>query len=146
MKFDLLTLQDVPKLLQIEQSANPYPWSESAFISSFANSYFSYKLLDDNGVMLGFYFAQLIVEQLELFNICVATDQQGRGFGKALLQHFLHEGRCRGGTEAFLEVRSSNLSAIALYEKFGFQQTAIRKAYYVSKDSTADAVLMSVVI
>lgn len=143
MKIELLSPHDITRLVQIEQQANPYPWQHSAFVSSFADSYFSYKLLDDSGEIQGFYFAQLILEQLELFNICVAADKQGKGYGKALLQHFLHEGRSRGATEAFLEVRSTNHSAIALYEKCGFSKTGVRKNYYVSGDSKADAVLMA---
>jgi [ribosomal protein S18]-alanine N-acetyltransferase len=146
MKIELLTADDIARIVQIEQQANPYPWQESAFSSSFADSYFSYKLLDDNGQIQGFYFAQLILEQLELFNICIAKDIQGKGYGKALLQHFLQEGRSRGATEAFLEVRSSNHSAIALYEKCGFSKTGIRKNYYVHADNKADAVLMSIVM
>ncbi|WP_445769208.1 ribosomal protein S18-alanine N-acetyltransferase [Rheinheimera sp.] len=144
MKIELLSPHDITRLVQIEQQANPYPWQHSAFVSSFADSYFSYKLLDDSGEIQGFYFAQLILEQLELFNICVATDMQGRGYGKTLLQHFLQEGRSRGATDAFLEVRSTNHSAIALYEKCGFSKTGVRKNYYVQGDNKADAVLMAI--
>ena len=146
MKIELLSPHDVARIAQIEQQANPYPWQESAFNSSFADSYFSYKLLDDTGEIQGFYFAQLILEQLELFNICVAPAMQGKGYGRTLLQHFLQEGRSRGATEAFLEVRSTNQSAIALYEKCGFSKTGIRKNYYVHGDNKADAVLMSIVM
>lgn len=143
MKIELLSLNDIPRLLQIEQQANPYPWQLSAFESSFGDSYFGYKLLDGNAVLQGFYIAQLILEQLELFNICVALDMQGKGYGKALLQHFLQEGASRGATEALLEVRSSNTSAIALYKKNGFCINGIRKNYYVNGENKDDAVLMS---
>ena len=143
MKIELLSPHDISRLVEIEQHANPYPWQQNAFVSSFADSYFSYKLLDDSGEIQGFYFAQLILEQLELFNICVASDMQGPGYGKTLLQHFLQEGRCRGAIEAFLEVRSTNHSAIALYEKCGFNKTGVRRNYYVHNDNKADAVLMS---
>ena len=146
MKIELLSPPDIPRLIEIEQHANPYPWQQHAFVSSFADSYFSYKLLDDSGEIQGFYFAQLILEQLELFNICVASDMQGRGYGKVLLQHFLQEGRSRGATEAFLEVRSTNHSAIALYENCGFNKTGVRKNYYVQGDNKADAILMAIVI
>ncbi|MGI5308664.1 ribosomal protein S18-alanine N-acetyltransferase [Rheinheimera sp. WS51] len=146
MKIELLSQHDITRLLQIEQQANPYPWQLSAFESSFGDSYFGYKLLDDNAVLQGFYIAQLILEQLELFNICVAPDMQGKGYGKALLQHFLCEGASRGATEAFLEVRSSNDSAIALYEKCGFSINGIRKNYYVYGENKADAILMAVIL
>ncbi|MEH8016019.1 ribosomal protein S18-alanine N-acetyltransferase [Rheinheimera muenzenbergensis] len=146
MKIELLSQHDISRLVEIEQHANPYPWQQNAFVSSFADSYFSYKLLDDSGEIQGFYFAQLILEQLELFNICVASDMQGRGYGKVLLQHFLQEGRSRGATEAFLEVRSTNDNAIALYEKCGFSKTGVRQNYYVQGDSKADAILMALVM
>ena len=146
MKIELLTADDIARIVQIEQQANPYPWQESAFSSSFADSYFSYKLLDDNGQIQGFYFAQLILEQLELFNICIATDIQGKGYGKALLQHFLQEGAARGATEVFLEVRCSNLAAISLYQRCGFTKTGLRKGYYVSSAGKEDALLMSCIL
>ena len=146
MKIELLSQHDISRLVEIEQHANPYPWQQNAFVSSFADSYFSYKLLDDSGEIQGFYFAQLILEQLELFNICVAPAMQGEGYGKALLQHFLQEGASRGATEAFLEVRSTNHSAIALYEKCGFSKTGVRQNYYVQGDSKADAILMALVM
>lgn len=142
MKIELLTQQDVPHLLQIEQQANLYPWQQNAFVSSFADSYFSYKLLDDNGGIQGFYFAQLILEQLELFNICVAKATQGKGYGKLLLAHFLAEGQSRGAVEALLEVRSNNYAAIALYQRAGFSINGRRKDYYVSTDGKEDALLM----
>ena len=142
MKIELLSQHDIPRLLYIEQQANPYPWQQGAFLSSFVDSYFSYKLLDDDGEIQGFYFAQLILEQLELFNICVAKAAQGKGYGKALLQHFLHEGASRGATEALLEVRSNNHTAISLYQNAGFSITGQRKGYYVSAEGTDDATLM----
>ena len=142
MKIELLCQHDIPRLLEIERQANPYPWQQSAFVSSFADSYFSYKLLDDHGEIQGFYFAQLILEQLELFNICIATPMQGQGYGKALLQHFLSEGVSRGATEALLEVRSNNHTAISLYQRAGFTITGQRNGYYVSAVGKDDATLM----
>ncbi|MDR6983825.1 ribosomal-protein-alanine N-acetyltransferase [Rheinheimera pacifica] len=145
-KFELLSRDDIAAVLRIEQAANNYPWTEAAFASSFADSYFSYKLLDNAGNILGFYIAQLILEQLELFNICVAPTEQGKGYGHALMQHFLHEGRTRGATEVFLEVRSSNLSAIVLYQRYGFTATGLRKGYYVSSAGKEDALLMCCIL
>lgn len=146
MKIELLSQHDVAAVLQIEQQANLYPWQESAFLSSFSDSYFSYKLLDSTGNIVGFYIAQLILEQLELFNICVAPAQQGKGYGRILLQHFLQEGAARGATDIFLEVRSSNLAAIALYQRYGFTKTVLRKGYYVGSAGKEDALLMSCIL
>ena len=40
-----------------------------------------------------------------------------------------------------LEVRSSNIEAIALYEKYGFREYGVRKGYYV--DNREDALIMT---
>ncbi len=142
-KFELLSRDDLAEILRIEQAANSYPWSEAAFASSFTDCYFSYKLLDSTGTILGFYIAQLILEQLELFNICVAPTEQGKGYGGQLMRHFLQEGASRGATEAFLDVRSNNFAAIRLYQQHGFTQTGLRKGYYISNIGNEDALLMS---
>jgi ribosomal-protein-alanine N-acetyltransferase len=46
----------------------------------------------------------------------------------------------------FLEVRPSNISAIALYENMGFNEMAIRRGYYPAKNSREDAVLMGLAL
>jgi len=46
----------------------------------------------------------------------------------------------------FLEVRQSNLSAIALYENIGFNEMAIRRAYYPAANGREDAVLMGLAL
>ena len=49
-------------------------------------------------------------------------------------------------TNIFLEVRKSNLSAIKLYEKNGFNEIGIRNNYYRNKGAKEDAILMGLVL
>ena len=60
----------------------------------------------------------------------IFKEYQHRGFGYQLMQKFLQEAFEKQGQTIFLEVRQSNLPAIALYEKCGFKQIAKRKNYY----------------
>jgi ribosomal-protein-alanine N-acetyltransferase len=46
----------------------------------------------------------------------------------------------------FLEVRPSNISAIALYENLGFCEMAVRRGYYPAKEGREDAVLMGLAL
>jgi len=142
MKLEPLNVYDIGLILALEHEANVYPWTESAFSSSFSSSYFNFKLLDENSSLLGFYIAQQVVDQLELFNICVAKNEHGKGYGQVLLEHFIAEGRLRGAVEALLEVRSSNHSAIALYQRNGFAVNGLRKGYYTGVTGKEDALLM----
>jgi ribosomal-protein-alanine N-acetyltransferase len=43
----------------------------------------------------------------------------------------------------FLEVRASNASAIALYEKRGFAEVGLRRNYYPTAKGSEDAILMA---
>jgi ribosomal-protein-alanine N-acetyltransferase len=44
--------------------------------------------------------------------------------------------------EAFLEVRPSNLAAIRLYQRLGFEQIGIRRGYYQAPDGREDAIVL----
>jgi len=58
-----------------------------------------------------------------------------------LLDRVIQEARNRKANAAFLEVRTANLAAQALYEKSGFQAIARRANYY--SDPIEDAVVMT---
>lgn len=73
--------------------------------------------------------------------IAVARSAQGRGIGARLLQALLDEATRRRQTRVLLEVRADNAPAIALYERFGFRRTGIRRGYY--QPSGADALVMT---
>jgi ribosomal-protein-alanine N-acetyltransferase len=72
--------------------------------------------------------------------IAVAKDAQGAGLGSQLLQALLDEAVRRNQRRVLLEVRADNASAIALYERFGFRRSGLRRGYY--QPSGADALVM----
>ena len=51
-----------------------------------------------------------------------------------------------GVKEVFLEVRPSNVNALALYRKKGFRQVAHRRAYYQAKNGREDAAVLSLLL
>jgi ribosomal-protein-alanine N-acetyltransferase len=72
--------------------------------------------------------------------IAVAREAQGKGVGARLLQALLDEAARRRQRRVMLEVRADNDRAIALYERFDFRRSAVRRGYY--QPSGADAVVM----
>jgi ribosomal-protein-alanine N-acetyltransferase len=62
----------------------------------------------------------------ELLNLAVEPGFRRKGVGKALVQAFL--GEFPGG--ACLEVRESNVAALALYKSLGFKEVNRRPGYY----------------
>ena len=73
--------------------------------------------------------------------IAVAKPAQGSGLGAQLLQALLDEAARRGQQRVLLEVRADNHRAIALYERFGFRRTGLRRGYY--QPSGSDALVMT---
>lgn len=136
------TPADIPAMLATEQAATAYPWAESSFQSSFSERYFNAVALID-GQVAGFYVGELVAGEASLFDIAVHPKQQGKGIGKALLTHFLDEAERRQATDCWLEVRASNVKAIALYQLSGFHQVGVRPDYYPAQGGKEDAILMA---
>ena len=74
--------------------------------------------------------------------IRIATDSRYRrqGIGSMLLDSLLTEAHKRDIHSIFLEVRSSNMPAIRLYEQAGFERAGVRRDYYSAP--TEDAIIM----
>jgi ribosomal-protein-alanine N-acetyltransferase len=70
--------------------------------------------------------------ETQLLNLTVAPEVRRLGIGRTLLGRFLADARARGAEQCFLEVRESNLPAIALYTREGFLPVARRIGYYPS--------------
>ena len=80
-----------------------------------------------------------ILEEAHITILAIDPRFQGRGLGQALLWALLKSACDRQLERATLEVRSSNLTAISLYQKFGFQQAGRRRGYY--EDTGEDALI-----
>ena len=79
---------------------------------------------------------RLILGELEILTLACAPSHQRQGHASALLLKFLEMASKEGGHSAFLEVASDNLAAIALYNKFAFEQVGCRTDYYKRRDGT----------
>jgi ribosomal-protein-alanine N-acetyltransferase len=92
----------------------------------------------------GYIVARETAGELHINNVAVRQQYRRRGIGLALLGKVIDEGRRLGVKTAFLEVRSGNFAAQALYERCGFNAIARRANYY--SDPQEDAVVMSLVL
>ena len=73
--------------------------------------------------------------------IAVREEYRRRGLGELLLIGTIEMAVRRGQQVVTLEVRASNELAQALYRKYGFAQTGLRRGYYA--DNHEDAVIMT---
>lgn len=80
--------------------------------------------------LLGVAVFQLVLEEASLEGITLLPEHRGKGLGKFFLARCLELLKCQGAEVCFLEVRSQNISAIALYEGMGFARMGTRKNFY----------------
>ncbi len=139
--IESLSIDDLDEILPIEQACHAFPSSKKVLASCFGGRYRNAKLLLD-GQIVGFYLAELVIDELTLHDICICPSVQGRGFGKALFEHFLQTAEALNAVQLWLEVRPSNRKAVALYQSHGFDIAGVRKDYYPTENGREDALLM----
>ncbi len=94
--------------------------------------------------VVGLFSATLVLDELHIDNVATDPLWRQQGIAARLLREGLATARQRGARSALLEVRPSNLPALSLYVKFGFQIDGRRPAYYQSPPSPPeDALLLS---
>jgi ribosomal-protein-alanine N-acetyltransferase len=83
----------------------------------------------------GFVVLRVAADEAEILTLAVAPDQRGKGTGKALVCAAATRAYNLGARAVFLEVRTSNVAARALYRHLGFFEVGTRKAYYGEEDA-----------
>ncbi|CAE6730128.1 ribosomal protein S18-alanine N-acetyltransferase [Candidatus Nitrotoga fabula] len=136
-----MTRTDLPAIVRIEQRVHAYPWSCGNFMDSL-NSNDVCKIYEAGGELLGYVIFMLAVDEGQLLNISVAVEYQCLGLGRGLLEAAMEIARGRGMHRMTLEVRPSNLPALALYRGFGFHEAGRRCGYYRSANGCEDAIVM----
>lgn len=137
---------DVDKLMPIELACHSHPWSEKTFLSCIGGRYFGEKFGEQHAnLSIGFYIGEYVVGEATLMDICVMPSEQGKGYGKILLNQFLAQAKKLGASKIFLEVRAKNIAAQMLYMNAGFIEIDRRTGYYPSSSGFGyeDAIVMS---
>jgi ribosomal-protein-alanine N-acetyltransferase len=108
-------------------------------------------VLVDTQKIVGYALLMMVLDEAHLLNLSIAKAHQKQGLGRMLLEHMIKIAQTHKATNLFLEVRTSNVAAIALYENIGFNEMAIRRGYYPAdpkhfKNGREDAILMGLAI
>jgi [ribosomal protein S18]-alanine N-acetyltransferase len=130
MNIRRMTVQDVAQVYEIERATFATPWSQQSFLDEVERNVCArYLVAEDDGRVIAYGGAWIILEEGHITNIAVEQVSRGKGVGKALLKALMQYVANLGVQYLTLEVRKSNLTAQKLYEALGFQTLAVRKRY-----------------
>ena len=136
---------DLDAIMQIEPTIYSHPWTRGNFSDSL-NSGYSAWVLEQEGEMIGYALMMRVLDEAHLLNLSIAKHRQKQGLGRFFLEHMVAIAKTHQALNMFLEVRPSNVSAIALYENMGFSEISVRRGYYPSEHGREDAVLMGLAL
>jgi len=142
-RFEAVTESRLDEVLAIEQGAYGHPWTRRNFSDSLQAGYQA-QLLEANGQMLGYFVAMKGVDEVHLLNLTVAPAHQSQGWGRLMLDALALWSRGQGAQWLWLEVRTSNLRALRIYERHGYRRVGERRNYYPADHGRReDAAVMS---
>lgn len=111
-------------------------WSYQMVADAFLSERFiGYVLVNDSGEVAAYCGMNVVLEEADILLIATRPEERRKGYAEKLLRRLVSAARKKEVTRMFLEVRTDNESAKALYEKLGFKRIAIRQKYYGDADA-----------
>ena len=137
-----MSLADVDAVLAIEQVVQLYPWTRGNFRDALSGGYRC--MVDEaGGEIVSYAVLMPVLDEAELLTVGVAANRQRQGLGRTMLAAQMRWAKTNNMRRIFLEVRVSNLPAIALYRKTGFIEIGARRGYYRNAQGCEDALVMA---
>ena len=123
------------QLNRIEQECFHGSWTAETLLSEL-NSPLNILVTEERGgAVVGFALGRVAADEAELFQIATLPEFRRQGVAERLLTELHDKMRGRGAVCCFLEVRSRNAGAVALYEKIGYDKISLRRNYYPDDDA-----------
>ncbi len=133
---------DIEQVAELEKMCIPQPWSLKA-LQDFLKQPTSNLLVASYGskTVVGYITYSVVLDEIQIANIAVHEDYRRRKIAENLLKTLYASAKVNGMKTITLEVRESNVPAIALYEKCKYATVGRRKNFY--SNPKEDAILMN---
>lgn len=125
-----MQIKDIPVILELEKQLFSSPWRKDMFLQEIKTGHAFVAQEKVGNTIAAYICGILLYDEFNITNLAVSSAFQRQGLAELLVKFIigkLLKIRCY---KFFLEVRQSNLAAISLYEKLGFQLIGKRKKYY----------------
>ena len=128
-------------LARLERLCFSRPWSRQALKEEMTNPAACFLVGEEAGEVLGYAGMHCAAGECYVDNVAVFPEARRQGVGRKLMEALLQAAAARGGEFLSLEVRPSNLEALALYRGLGFREVGRRRRFY--DDPVEDGLLLT---
>ncbi|MFD1198169.1 ribosomal protein S18-alanine N-acetyltransferase [Brucella gallinifaecis] len=140
-----LDVHDSAEIQRIHALSFHHGWSSDDFRSLIAqDNVFGFVARPDRqpDKACGFVLARLVAGEAEILTIAVSDNVRKQGVGRALMDAVLRYLYQERAETLFLEVDESNVAALALYRRIGFNKVGDRPAYYETENGRSSAFIL----
>ncbi len=126
-------MDEVNEISVLQSQTFTNPWSADSLRWEIANTDVArLYVMRVDGALIGFCACWVILDELHINSVAIGDLWRRQGFASRMLREVCRDARESGATQATLEVRRSNIAALALYERLGFTCEGVRRDYYQS--------------
>ena len=141
LKIEKMTSSHIEEIAKLEKECFSSPWSEAGLKSELDNNFAHFFVAFSDEKIAGYIGSHNVLGEVYITNVAVFSEFRRNGIGKTLVEFLVDEMKAENADFVTLEVRKSNLNAISLYEKCGFEKVGERKNFY--EKPAEDAILMT---
>jgi ribosomal-protein-alanine N-acetyltransferase len=150
-KFRMFKPSDLEAVMQINRECLPENYTPLFFMNLYKRFPETFIVAEANKKIAGYIMCRIetgipsfkllgITRRGHVISIAVLPNHQQKGVGYALIRESMQAMVNYKAKECYLEVRTSNLPAVGLYKKLGFEIARTSKNYYADGE---DAFVMS---
>lgn len=125
----------IEDILEIENECFDRPWTYETLSFEIHSPLCALAYEERDGKIASYALGRVVADEGELLRLGTSPLFRRQGLAEKALAALLDKMREAGAEKCFLEVRSRNTPAIALYEKLGFKRVGLRKKYYGDDDA-----------
>ena len=140
MRIETMNSSHVDQIAQLEKLCFSDPWSVNSIASELDNKLSFWLVATEEDRVTGYIGSQTVMDETDMMNVAVHPDYRRKGIAEALVNGLVEALKRKESRCLTLEVRASNVPAIALYEKLGFSEIGRRKNYY--RNPREDALIL----
>jgi ribosomal-protein-alanine N-acetyltransferase len=138
LRIDTMNENDVAAVVSID---GPTRMNEEQLRAEIQRPWARLWVARDERVVVAFVIAWHVADELHVLNVATREERRRKGIARQLMDHVVAHARAVRVKHVLLEVRRSNLPAIALYRSVGFFAMGVRARYYQDDEDAIEMVL-----